>query len=233
MKKLILTVASIISIGTSAQIKAVTDEGKEVVLFDNKTWKFVNESDEKTLETITTNENIFLKDKTATFLFKSKKVDAGIYINPKIWKRTSLFNNPLIEYTFANAETENLIGAFTTENVEVSSFKILKDLQISVIQKRADFFKLKESEYRTVNGLKVLYLRYIANSKGLDFEYEGYYYLTDGGYCSVMCYTFQKNFEKVKPKMDSFLNGLVETKKAETVEVYETPPPPIQTKKKN
>ena len=81
-----------------------------------------------------------------------------------------------------------------------------------------EYFKLKESEYRTVNGLKVLYLRYIANAKGLDFEYQMYAYLTENGYCSVTSYTFAKYFDQNKAELDRFLNGLVETKKAETVE---------------
>ena len=100
-------------------------------------------------------------------------------------------------------------------------------------QNRADYFKLKESEYRTVNGLKVLYLRYIANTKGLDFEYQTYAFLTDNGYCSVTSYAFAKNFDQNKAELDRFLNGLVEVKKAETVEVYETPPPPAKIKSKN
>ena len=98
-----------------------------------------------------------------------------------------------------------------------------------------DYFKLKESEYRTVNGLKVLYLRYIANTKGLDFEYQMYAFLTDNGYCSLTSYAFAKYFDQNKAELDRFLNGLVEVKKAEgaqTVEVY-TSPPPAKIKSKN
>lgn len=68
---------------SSSQVKALTEDGKEVVLFDNKTWRFVNESDEKTLDEIETNETAFVKSKESTFLLKSKKIEAGIYINQK------------------------------------------------------------------------------------------------------------------------------------------------------
>jgi hypothetical protein len=43
---------------------------------------------------------------------------------------------------------------FVSESIEIPTLKNLKDLQVSLIEKRADYFKLKESEYRTVNGLK-------------------------------------------------------------------------------
>ncbi len=229
MKKLIILTILLFSYYTEAQTKALTDDGKEVVLFENGTWKFVNESDAKTLETIATNEHIFEKDKNASFLLKSKKLNSGIYFDPKAWKTTSLLKSPYLEYTFLNSENEGIIGMFISENLEIPTLKNLKDLQVSLIEKRADYFKLKESEYRTVNGLKVLYMRYIANTKGMDFEYEGYFYLTEEGYSSVLVYSLQKYFDQNKPKLDAFINGIVKTEKSTaTVEVYEAPPPPMQ-----
>ena len=74
--------------------------------------------------------------------------------------------------------------------------KNLKELIVTSTKNRADYFRLKESEYRTVNGLKVLYLRYIANTKGIDFEYQMYAYLANGGYCSVSGYAYAKYFDQ-------------------------------------
>ena len=62
MKKLIILTIFLWAYNAEAQTKAITDEGKEVILFENGTWKFVNESDAKTLETITTNETAFSKE---------------------------------------------------------------------------------------------------------------------------------------------------------------------------
>ena len=236
MKKLIILNLLLFACFFQAQTKALTEDGKEVVLFENGTWKFVNDSDAKTLETITTNETAFTKDKNATFLFRSRKINAGIYINPKMWKNTDAFKSPTIEYAFINNISSNIFGIFTAENVEIASLKNLKDILISSTQNRADYYRLKESEYRTVNGLKVLYLRYAVNTKGLDFEYVTYSYLTNNGYCAVTGYTFAKNFEESKSQLMDLLNGLVETQKVnvqETVEVYQTPPPPMQQKKKD
>jgi hypothetical protein len=78
-------------------------------------------------------------------------------------------------------------------------------------------------------------MRYIANTKGMDFEYQGYFYITESGYCSALTYSQQKNFEKLKPKMDAFINGLVKVEKSaakDTVEVYQAPPKPMSASPK-
>ena len=83
MKKIFTLAVLLQSLTFIAQQRALTEDGKEVVLFDNGTWKFVNESDAKVLETIVTNNNVFEKTKTASFLMKSKKMDVGVYFDPK------------------------------------------------------------------------------------------------------------------------------------------------------
>lgn len=233
MKKIILLSSIILSFSVKSQIKALTEDGKEVILLDNKTWKYVNESDEKTLETISTNEQSFEKSKDATFLIKSKKIDAGLYYNPKKWKPTKVaFSSPTLEHVFSNASVPNLYALFVSENAPIQTLKNLKDLLISGIQKNADYFRLKESEYRTINGIKVLHMKYNANAKGIDFEYIGNYYLTPEGYCGITVYTFANKYEESKNDMESFANGLVKAEKSKEVDIVEVlPPPPMSTKK--
>ena len=85
-----------------------------------------------------------------------------------------------------------------TEKIQIKTLKNSKDILLTSVQKSADYFRLKESEYRNVNGLKILYLRYIANTKGLDFEYVANYYLSDFGYCGIVAFASQSNFDKNK-----------------------------------
>ncbi|GAB0155794.1 hypothetical protein CHRYSEOSP005_10560 [Chryseobacterium sp. Alg-005] len=234
MKKIILLASVIISFSVKSQIKALTEDGKEVVLLDNKTWKYVNESDEKTLETISNNEQPFEKSKDATFLIKSKRIDAGLYYNPKKWKPTKVsFSSPTLEQVFTHSSSPNLFALFVSESAPIQTLKNLKDLIISGIQKNADYFRLKESEYRTVNGLKMLHIKYSANTKGIDFEYIGNYYLTSDGYCGVTVYTFANKYGEYKNEIENFASGLVKTEKAEVaIDVVEVaPPPPMSTKK--
>ena len=233
MKKMIICVLLLIFNMVYSQVKGLTEDGKEVVLFENGTWKFVNESDESVMSEIALNPEIFVKNENATFLMRSKKLNIGVYFNPKQWKIASKSANPYIEYMFQEIKSEKGAVAFLqSERLEIPTYKNLKDILLFNIEKNADFYRVKTSEYRTVNGLKVLYLRYIANIKGLDFEYGAYYWLENEGYCGLVAFSAQKDFEGNFPKIKEFLNGISTAKKAETVEIKEftNPPPPMKSK---
>lgn len=233
MKKLVTLAIFCANIGVFSQIKALTEDGKEVILFENSTWRFVNESDSLAMETIGKNEGIFEKSKNSTFLLKSKRLDVGIYINPKKWKVSNKADSPYVEYVFSGTNIDNLTAGFLlTEKVQISSLKNLKDLILTNVQKNADYFRLKTSEYRTVNGLKVLYLRYIANVKGMDFEYAAQYYMDNEGYTGIGGFSPQKNFDSNSEQIQELLNGLWLTQKAEVSEKveYSAPPPPMRGK---
>lgn len=236
MKKIALTILILTCSFLSSQIKALTEDGREVVLMENKTWRFVNETDEKTWDVIKTDDTLLTKSNDATFLMKSKKVDAGIFINPKKWKTVKMSVLPTAEYTFQSLTNPNtmILGCLMSENAPIQTLKNLRDVMLSSIQSKADYFKLNKSEYRTVNGNKVLYIDYSLNTSGMDFHYIGNYYLTEDGYCNVVVFSYEKDFAKNQSEMLNFINGLVKTDKAqikETIE-YTSPPPPMPSKKK-
>lgn len=232
MRKTITALFLFVYFLSFSQTKALTEDGKEIVLFENKTWRFVNESDEKTMDEIVTNNTIFSKSANATFLLKSQKLDSGIYFNPKQWKTVKADISPIAEYTFQDT-TSQYYGVFVSEKAPIQTLKNLKDLIISNVQKRASFFRLISSEYRTLNGIKVLFLEYTANFQGMDFHYLANYYLTEEGYTGVFSYTFENLFENSKTNLENLVNGLVKIEKSKITEVieYTSPPPPISNKK--
>ena len=233
MKKIFTLAVLLQSLTFIAQQRALTEDGKEVVLFDNGTWKFVNESDAKALETTITNNNLFEKSRNASFLMKSKKLDVGVYFDPKKWKLATQNISPHVEYFFTDrGNTEGLFGFMMTEKVQIATLKNLKELIIENVNRNVDFFRLKESEYRTVNGMKVLYIRYAANTKGMDFEYAGYYYINSDGYAGVVGFSSQKMFESNFDAIQELINGISLSPKqelSETIE-YTSPPPPRKSK---
>lgn len=233
MKKIFTLAVLLQSLTFIAQQRALTEDGKEVVLFDNGTWKFVNESDAKALETVVTNNNLFEKSRNASFLMKSKKLDVGVYFDPKKWKLATQNISPHVEYFFTDrSNTEGSFGFMMTEKVQIATLKNLKELIIENVNRNVDFFRLKESEYRTVNGLKVLYIRYAANTKGMDFEYAGNYYINSDGYAGVVGFSSQKMFESNFDAIQELINGISLSPKqelSETIE-YTSPPPPMKSK---
>ena len=233
MKNMISLVVLLLPFVVFSQQKALNEDGKEVVLFDNGTWKFLNDSDAKVLESFVTNNDIFEKGRNASFLMKSKKLDVGLYFDPKKWKLSTQNISPHVEYFFADRNnTEGLFGFMITEKVQIATLKNLKELIVENINRNVDFFRLKESEYRTVNGLKVLYIRYAANTKGMDFEYAGNYYINSDGYAGVVGFSSQKIFENSFGAIQELINGISLTPKQEVSEVveYTSPPPPMKSK---
>ena len=62
-----------------AQKQAVTENGEEVILYDNGTWIYKNQGTETTTteKEIPTSKKKFTKDKKSTFLLKSQKTNIG------------------------------------------------------------------------------------------------------------------------------------------------------------
>src|SRR5205085_9670664 len=80
----ILTISNI----AKSQIKALTENGQEVLLFNNGTWKYSKDSSNNNLasvDSLTTNKKKFLKTSEATFLVKSTIFNVGVFINSAKW----------------------------------------------------------------------------------------------------------------------------------------------------
>ncbi len=208
MKKIILVLISLLAVSLSqAQIKAITETGEEVILYNDGTWKYQNE--DVTLEKeIPTNSNIFEKDKASTFLLKSKKLNTGIYINPKKWSFKKATNNPEAEYEF-QLKDGDLYGMVITEKVEIP-LETLKSIALENGKAVAPDLKIIKEEYRIVNGLKVLLLHMNGTMQGIKFSYYGYYFSNANGTVQLITYTSQNLLDSYKSESEKLLNGFVE-----------------------
>lgn len=129
MKKFYTLSFLLINILLFCQTKALTEDGKDVLLLDNGTWRYVNLTDSLALQMIKTNPTLFAKSKASTFQIKSKKLDIGLYLNTKIWRISTQTKSPFTEYVFNDVHDENALGAFMmTEKVQIPTLKNLKDI---------------------------------------------------------------------------------------------------------
>src|SRR5258708_8947332 len=98
MKRVLLIITLVtIAIASSAQKKAVTETGEEVILYNDGSWKYVNDSAE-TNTTIATNPKTFTKSANATFQLKSTKFNIGAWIDSKKWTLKKAVDNEEAEY---------------------------------------------------------------------------------------------------------------------------------------
>src|SRR5690625_2763209 len=208
MKKVIFTLIAALGINlVQAQLRAVTEIGEEVILYQDGTWEYLN-SEELLEKEIPLNKNNFKKDDESTFLLKSKRLNIGVYVNPKKWTFTKGTDNPDAEYEFSLKE-EDLYGALITERVEIpiESFRIM---YLENALTMVTDIKIVKEEYRMVNGLKVLFLQMNGTFQGIKFSFYGYYFSNSKGSMQLITYTSQNLIEAYKSESEKLLNGLIE-----------------------
>lgn len=192
----------------SAQQKAVTETGEEVVLFDNGTWEYQNKDYLKETE-IPTNSTVFKKDDDySTFLLKSNITNVGFHLNPKVWSFKKATDNADAEYELQLKEGD-LYGLVISEKVEIPLLT-LKSVAFETARSSAPDLKIIKEEYRIVNGIKVLLLQMNGTIQGIKFSYYGYYFSNAGGTTQFLTYTSQNLLEGYKEECEKLLNGLVE-----------------------
>jgi hypothetical protein len=210
MKKTILTgLILIFAQLLNAQISAVTETGEEVILYEDGTWKFLNDSNSILDDTIIAiNKKEFIKNKNSTFLVKSKKLNIGIWINPKNWNFTKGTENDFYEFKFQK-KGGDLFGVLIAEKTQIP-IKNLKNIVVNSAKSASPDIKVVKEEYRNVNGMQVLLLQMSGTNQGYRFTYYGYYYSNANGTIQLLTYTAENLFPQFLGDMEEFLNGLVE-----------------------
>lgn len=199
-----------------AQTKALTENGKEVILYQNGIWKYTSDSTDKNLDTnnldsITVNSKPFTKAASASFLVKSNVFNTGVYIDPAKWAFSTRKDNDVnIEYRF-ELKAGDGYGIMLTEKTPIS-LETMRQIALINAQKAAYDARIIKAEYRTVNGKKILCLEMRGTIKTIKVVYYNYYYSNANGTIQLVSFSSEALFDKNKNELEYLLNGLVETK---------------------
>jgi hypothetical protein len=208
MKKItFLLICLSITSFVSAQQKAVTETGEEVILYEDGTWIYLNNDDLEKTE-IPTNSKTFKKDVNSTFLLKSEKLNVGFWLNPKLWSFKKATSNEDAEYEL-QLKNGDLYGLIITEKVEIP-LETLKSIALETAKSVAPDLKIVKEEYRIVNGTKVLLIQMNGTTQEIKFSYYGYYFSSKNGTVQFVTYTSQNLLESYKTECENLLNGFVE-----------------------
>lgn len=191
----------------NAQIKAVTETGDEVILHEDGTWKYINDSIIEN-SVIPVNDKEFLKGKKSTFLVKSKKLNVGIWINPQSWNFTKGTDKDAFEFQFQK-KGDDLYAILVSEKMQIP-IETLKGIAIENAKRAAPDIKVIKEEYRKVNGIQVLMMQMSGTMHGMRFTYYGYYYSNSNGTIQLLTYTGENLFNNYLNDIEEFLNGFVE-----------------------
>jgi len=191
---------------STAQQNAITENGDEVILYEDGSWSYVNDSLDA-LNEIPINEKEYEKDKKSTFLVKSKKTNMGVYINPKIWSFSKGENNPDAEYEF-KLKNKELYGMMITEKTPIE-IEALTDIAYQNAKAALSQLKRNQIEYRNLNGFDVIFMQMEGIISGINVVYYGYYFSNDTGSVQLITYTSNLLYEEYKEEMEKLINGLV------------------------
>lgn len=210
MKKLKWLVAFLILANIcSAQKKAVTETGEEVILYDNGTWKYSNATD-SIRKDIKTNGETFIKSSSASFLLKSTRCGVGFWLDPKKWQFKKSKEGEGKEFEI-QLKDQDCYAMIISEKVEIP-LETLQELAIKNAKDAAPDIEVVKQEYRTVNNLKVLFMQMNGTLTGIKFSYYGYYFSNPNGTVQYVTYTSQNLLSKYLKEAEELLNGLVEIK---------------------
>jgi hypothetical protein len=211
-KLLFLSFILLLSHISKSQIRALTENGRQVILFENGTWQYdgdsVNNPGDKT-DSISTNSHSFSKSTAETFLVKSNIVNVGVYLNPSKWTFTSHKDNEKNpEYRFSMKAAEGYAIMITEKTpIELENMR-----EIALINARKASIDIKETaaEFRMVNNKRVLSLKFEGTVQGIKFAYFGYYYSNNNGTVQLLTYTSQQFSGELQKELELFLDGFVE-----------------------
>lgn len=213
MKRLLIILLNcIIFITAKSQIKALTENGREVILNENGTWQYVSDKDKNgsdNLNLIIVNPVNFSKPPGETFIVKSNVVNIGVYIDHSLWTFAPHKENEANpEYMFT-MKSEKGYAMMITEKTEIDLVN-LKDIVLKNAKDAAPDARILSQEYRIVNGQKVLCLQLSGTISGIKFMYLGYYYSNSNGTIQLVTYASEKLFNESRPDLEKFLNGFTE-----------------------
>lgn len=215
MRRIFISLILLLALqGIKAQINALTENGKEVVLMANGTWRYLNDSASQAITKDSTKMNTikFTKTSGATFLVKSNITNTAIYLNSSKWTfKPHLENETNPEYRFS-LKSGDAYGLMITEKTEVPLENMTAMALINAKEAAMDAV-IVNKEYRIVNNTKILCIKMKCTIQGIKFIYFGYYFSNENGTTQLLTYASSNFFETRKIELENFLNGFIKMAK--------------------
>lgn len=208
MKKSFVTLLVLLgAVAAQAQINAITDTGDEVILFENGSWIYKDSVKNGPSTNIPTSEEIYTKPKDASFLVKSKRLNIGVYLNPKNWIFTKGEEGEDSEFNF-QLRGGDLYAILITEKISIPIETLQKIAFDNAFSVSADI-EITDEEFRVVNDNKLLKMDMKGTIQGMKIAYSGYYFSNDNGSVQFLAYTSQSLIEDYEKEISELLNGFV------------------------
>lgn len=203
----------------NAQIKAVTENGDTIFVYNDGTWSFTEKEAspmdaqlsfldrELNIDTI---QETFKVAESATKEAKNKFDLFKIMYDEKKWDRIppGKLNNEEAEMAFISKE-KDIYSLVIAEEAEIGQENILK-IALGMMEKRTGgTVELLNVQQRTVNGTGILSGQFKVDISGMILTFDSYYYSSPKGTVQFTTWAGSSVWEKNQKVVKEFLNGLI------------------------
>lgn len=215
---LILVLLSVTQV-VIGQIRAVTENGDSIYVYDNGTWSF------ELLDQMPEEENVFdylstelqIDTANAEYSFPAnakkevtnKRGQFTLKYNSSSWTRVPPATlNGEAEFAFQSKETD-IWSVVISEVTPISTDVLFRIAKKTMDENSGAKAKIIKTEIRKVNGKNILRGVLHAEVSGISFIFDSYYYSNDLGSVQFVTWTSEPVWEKNEDKIHDLLNGLV------------------------
>jgi hypothetical protein len=205
-RSLISILALTFSLNASSAQKAITDDGKVVILNSDRTWQFEDPSINSTPK-ISVSSKQYTKISSQTFRVKASPTSFGVYINPDKWtfSKDKEESNKLL-FRPKSKELGDIYAMLVAEGIQVP-FESFPAVALENAKKVAPDIKILNREYRVVNGNKILYMELEGSVYSVKFRFIGYYCSNESGTVQLLVYSGSNIVSGKLSEIEEFLNG--------------------------
>lgn len=181
-----------------AQVRATTDDGRHIIIYDNGTWKPLS-------DTLSAPLSMYTKPETATASVNGKEVLYRQYFDPAKWQADLTSINDIKEYAFSLKE-DFVFGMVVPERVQMDMALLRAAVMDNAVSASKDMRIIAE-EACMVNGNYAEKVIMKGTVDGKPFTYYCLYYTGSRGVVQVITYCNSNIFERHKSTMAAFLHG--------------------------
>ena len=179
--------------------KARTENGKDVVLYPDGTWKYASE------EPATKRNSTYVRPPSAHASYKPDRGDFVIWYDETKWQ----LEKPRIDDDKGHLRPVHTDGyaMIIAEGLPIPMAS-LKKVALENATAAAPDARIVSEETRIVNGKEVIVLVIDGTIHEIPFRYYGYYFSGKQGTIQFLTFTGQNLFDRYKAEFTELLNGL-------------------------
>lgn len=221
MNKLLITIFLSLFIGTHSfgQLKAVTEKGDTIFVYDDGTWSFEEEERVSGLdeEFSFLNEVLQIDSVDTKFSFgedANKEIESQfkffkIKYDSELWKRVPPASfNPEAEFAF-KAKGKDIFCVIISEEIEIGQENIVKIARKMMRDNTGSAVTPLKTEARNVNGVDLIRAVNAIDLNGMNLVFDSYYFSDPSGTVQFSVWTAKNLYGKYESDIVDLLNGLV------------------------